>query len=349
MKSVRVRVKNIETTSALVRKCGQKLRPSEERLRELSGHRQTAEDLHKLLLAVEQSDSTIVITDLKGTIEFANPAFERITGYTCAEAIGQSSNIVKSGQTPPEVYAKLWQTITQGEVWRGELLNKKKNGEFYWEKASISPVRNPFGQITHYVAVKEDVTEIKQAEQELRRYVAEIERLQEKLREQAIRDPLTGAFNRRYLIETLDRELAHASRHGSPISLVMIDADHFKNINDTFGHQAGDLALQRLVQLIERHTRKSDVVCRYGGEEFVVLLPETAPEDAYRRAEEWRLAFAAERIEFNGQTFQVTISLGVAAGSVPEVSGASLLNAADQAMYRAKEIGRNRTVLSEIE
>jgi PAS domain S-box-containing protein len=138
---------------------------------DITERREAEAQLRTLSRAVEQSDSTILVTDLEGTIEFVNPAFSRITGYTAQEAVGQNPRILKSGQMRPEVYTELWQTITGGRVWQGELLNKKKDGEYYWESAIISPVRDRSGTTTHYVAVKQDITARKRAEEALERRV----------------------------------------------------------------------------------------------------------------------------------------------------------------------------------
>jgi len=131
---------------------------------DISARKAAEEELRKLSRAVEQSGSTIVITDLEGNIEFVNPAFTRITGYTAAEALGQNPRVLKSGEHPPELYQDLWDTISHGNVWQGEMVNRKKNGEMYWETATISPVQNSDGAITHYLAVKEDITARKQTE-----------------------------------------------------------------------------------------------------------------------------------------------------------------------------------------
>ena len=136
--------------------------------RDITALKRAEAELRKLYRAVEQSVSTIVITDLNGTIEFVNPAFSRITGYSAEEAIGQNPRILKSGRHPPEFYREMWDTLIRGDVWQGELINKKKNGELYWEAATISPVKDETGRTTHYLAVKEDITERKRAEEELR-------------------------------------------------------------------------------------------------------------------------------------------------------------------------------------
>ena len=171
--------------------------------------------------------------------------------------------------------------------------------------------------------------------------------LRESLHSQAIRDPLTGLFNRRYLEETLDRELHRAQRRGSHLCVLIVDVDHFKRFNDTHGHDAGDALLRELGATLRNQLRKEDVTCRYGGEEFVLVLMDADTSSACKRAEELRQAVQSMQVLYRGQPLeQVTISIGVAVfsddGDSPEV----LLKAADQALYRAKSSGRNRVVLA---
>ncbi len=149
--------------------------------RDITVRKQVEEKLRQLSRAVEQSPATIVITDTTGSIEYVNPKFSQLTGYTPAEAIGQNPRVLKSGQTPPETYPQLWQTLTAGREWRGEFVNRKKNGELYYESASISPISNEHGVTTHYVAVKEDITERKRVEEALRRSNLELQARNEDL------------------------------------------------------------------------------------------------------------------------------------------------------------------------
>jgi diguanylate cyclase (GGDEF)-like protein len=186
--------------------------------------------------------------------------------------------------------------------------------------------------------------------------VEEIHLLQSQLREQAIRDSLTGCYNRRYLDETLGREFSRAQREAYPVCLVMADLDHFKLVNDTYGHQAGDAFLKALGGLLRSHTRAGDIVCRYGGEEFVIVLPNMQLEDAFQRANNWRLEFRANG--FAANTFaakpfsnqpasgehgriRVTVSMGVASFPLHGASSEQVLKRADEAMYAAKEAGRD--------
>ncbi len=186
--------------------------------------------------------------------------------------------------------------------------------------------------------------ELERQNQALRQKMLENEALQAQLREQAIRDPLTGAFNRRYLIATLTQELAQAQRTGAHLSLVMMDVDHFKKVNDTYGHLAGDAVLQALVKLVEKQIRQGDTLCRYGGEEFVVVMPNALQEAAYHRADAWRIAFEQQPILYEDQVIHVTLSGGVSSNRGLPLTYETIINNADQALYLAKEGGRNRIV-----
>ncbi len=193
-----------------------------------------------------------------------------------------------------------------------------------------------------------DITERKQVEKRLR-YVndklqgqlIEIGLLQSKLREQAIRDPLTNLFNRRYLEETLDRELSRASREEYPVCIIMIDLDHFKRINDTHGHEAGDLVLKAIADILAEQSRRGDFACRYGGEEFVIVMPNVTLETAYQRAEELRQSLNLLSVPYEYYRLSVTISMGIACFPEHGQTREAILRAADQAMYAAKQAGRD--------
>lgn len=183
--------------------------------------------------------------------------------------------------------------------------------------------------------------QLRQANECLTGRLAEIELLQAQLREQAIRDPLTNLFNRRYLQQTLERELAVAKRAGAPLPIIMMDIDYFKRLNDQFGHKVGDLTLANVADVLRQHARRSDITCRYGGEEFVVVLPSASFEVAMQRAEELRSRVEAVQRMINEEPIGVTLSLGVAAYPDHGDSADELLQAADMALYRAKAAGRN--------
>jgi diguanylate cyclase (GGDEF)-like protein len=174
--------------------------------------------------------------------------------------------------------------------------------------------------------------------------------LRETLRDQSIRDPLTGLFNRRYLTETLDRELARARREQGPLSVMMLDIDHFKRFNDNYGHDAGDVLLQALSAFLQSQVREGDVVCRYGGEEFTLILPSASLEVTRQRAEHMRNGAKCLQVWHMGQSLgPISVSLGVATFPDHATSGETLLRMADAALYRAKAMGRDRVVVGQFE
>lgn len=186
---------------------------------------------------------------------------------------------------------------------------------------------------------------LRAGENTLKQQLAEIQSLQEKLQEQALRDPLTGLYNRRFLDTIVARELARCEREGLHLTVMMIDVDHFKKVNDTYGHPGGDEVLKKLALLLLDKVRVIDVACRFGGEEFLLLLPSMAPEFALVRAEQCREAFAHTKTEFDGQTIRATMSVGIAVYPQHGNTLAELTRCADLALYQAKEAGRNRVVM----
>lgn len=216
----------------------------------------------------------------------------------------------------------------------------------------ITPIYNRSKQLEGRVILAYDITDRKKLEEELKNtnqalqvQLDENERLRLQLQEQAIRDPLTGVFNRRYFAEALDKETARAVREESPFSLIVLDVDFFKKVNDTYGHKCGDLVLQALANFLQENTRRSDIVCRFGGEEFVILMPDAAVEDAHERAELFRRQFEAHVVEYEGKQVKSTFSAGIASFPIHSRSGDALLNMADMALYQSKAGGRNRVTL----
>jgi diguanylate cyclase (GGDEF)-like protein len=190
-------------------------------------------------------------------------------------------------------------------------------------------------------------TALSEANASLQQQLDEINSLQVQLREQALRDPLTGQYNRRYLDATLEREILRCQRHQCSIALLMIDIDHFKRINDTHGHQAGDEVLRQVGFMLGAHARSHDVVCRYGGEEFLILLPELPLDAAQQRAEQVRLAVENQHFQTASGSLQLTLSVGVAAFPMHGHTPDALLHSADTALYAAKRQGRNQVVVSD--
>lgn len=319
--------------------------------RDVTERKQVEEQLHIFFMAVEQNPTAILITDPQGRIEYVNSHLVQLTGYSLEEIRGRTPSIFHSGETSDQLYASLWETIKAGHVWKGELLNRKKNSHTYWVSELIAPVLNDGGQVTHFVAMQEDITERKHAEAELMkantRLQAQLEQnesLQELLREEAIHDGLTHLFNRRYMEETLIREISRAQREPQPISVVMMDVDLFKSINDKYGHQAGDAVLQALGRMLLENTRASDIACRYGGDEMLVVMPGATQEAAIARADEWRITFSMMEFSFGDVKIRTTLSMGVACFPDQVQNPSGLLNASDKALYWAK-INRNQVHL----
>jgi diguanylate cyclase (GGDEF)-like protein len=214
---------------------------------------------------------------------------------------------------------------------------------------TVSAIYDRFNVLNGRIIVAHDVTErkwlendLKYANESLINQLAEIQQLRAELEERAIRDPLTNVYNRRYMVEFLDNEIARAEREKTSTSVVMIDLDNFKQFNDTYGHQCGDVILQAFANFLMEHTRRGDVICRYGGEEFVILMPNAPLEIAYERAEAWRQDFSEAATDYDGMKFSITFSAGVATFPQHGSTSDSILQAADKALYRSKYGGRNR-------
>jgi diguanylate cyclase (GGDEF)-like protein/hemerythrin-like metal-binding protein/PAS domain S-box-containing protein len=483
-----------------------------QRLREeIEFNRRSVQELRKLSLVVERSPAAIIITDAQGLFEYVNPKFVDVTGYTIDELRGMTPRVLKSGETAPAEYADLWATISSGRPWSGEFHNRKKDGELYWDKASITPIVAEDGRITNYLSIQQDISAQKDADAELSRSHAQLAaslaelqhqardltllnqtnellqtcltsdeayrviahmadqlgigsggslavvnsdrhmscvstwgvaapllesfgfdscwairrgqrhgvtdttrglvcshfkepptapyicvplvvlgetlgllhvgfaadsgpdqivrltrlaatvgealklslsniRLREALREQASRDPLTGLYNRRYLEESLQREVRRAQRENVPLSVLMIDIDHFKSFNDQFGHEAGDRVLVEVSNCIRANLRKSDVACRFGGEEIAVLMPASTAVDVRRRVDNLIDQLKVLNLVAGENALpRITISAGIA--TLPEHGNDAdaLLRSADHALYAAKRAGRNRVIVAEAE
>lgn len=289
--------------------------------------KQAEERLQKLSHAVEQSSSSIVITDAEGIIEYVNPRFAQVTGYSIEEVRGMTPRILKSGEHDPGVYKSLWDDITSGKEWRGELCNKKKNGELYWEYASVAPVKDHDGKITHFVAVKEDITRRRQFESQLV-FLAN-------------HDPLTNLINRRCFHEKLEDHLEYAKRYNKHGALLFLDLDNFKFINDTLGHSEGDKLLVKLSVFLQKRLRDTDLLGRLGGDEFAIYLPNVDVHQATSVAAQLLKQTQDEVIMVSELYKNVTLSIGVALFPDHGDAIAALLAAADLAMYQAKEKGKN--------
>ena len=281
----------------------------------------------KLLLAVEQSPVSIVITDLNANIEYVNRHFLNMTGYSLKEVIGKNPRILKSGKVNASVYYDMWTNLIKGNEWQGEIINKRKDGSEYIELAVITPVRQDNGKITHYLGIKQDITERKKHE--------------EQIKQLAFYDVLTGLANRRKLLEHLNYLININQREQRLFALLMLDLDKFKSVNDLFGHAAGDELLQQVANRILKHLRNTDMVARLGGDEFVIVLEglyktDYAAQVALKIINDLSLSFELS----NHHTVHIGASIGISLypeqGNTPEV----LIDRADIALYQAKENGR---------
>jgi diguanylate cyclase (GGDEF)-like protein/PAS domain S-box-containing protein len=415
--------------------------------------RKRAEDkVRKLARVVEETGNSVVITDRNGVIEYVNPAFTKVTGYLSEEAVGQRPSILKSGLTPPERYQVLWKALQADKEWRGELLNRKKSGELFWERMVITVLKNEAGETTHLIAVKEDVTEHKHQEEKLRLWgraiessvnavlitdaeapgnpliyanpaferitgyrpeevlgrncsflqnedtsqpgieelrraiheqreeqvvlrnyrkdgrmfwnelriapvrddsgktthfigiqndVTERKAHENQLKHQANYDSLTGLANRNLLQDRLRQALISARRNNHGLATLFIDLDNFKNINDSLGHDAGDLLLVQVAARLSGSVREGDTVARQGGDEFVLVLSELKTEDDVPGVAQKILKMMSAPFVISGRELYVTCSIGIATYPKDGEDRQTLLKNADAAMYRAKETGRN--------
>lgn len=292
---------------------------------DITERKQAELQLQQLSLAVEQSPAAVVITNLEAAIEYVNPRFTQITGYSLEEVRGQNPRILQSGELLPELYRTLWQTLIAGEAWYGEFQNRRKDGSHFWERASISPLRNAQGQVTHYVAVKEDITAQKRNEQQLIY--------------QATHDELTGLANRTLLKDLLEQSIHYAHRSGRMVAVLLLDLDRFKLVNDSLGHGAGDELLVAVARRLKAMVREADTVARFGGDEFVVLLTEVESVEDVRKVADNILRQLALPQCIEQRDLTVTASLGISFYPADGGDSATLIRNADIAMYQAKREG----------
>mgnify|MGYP002713081440 CR=1 FL=1 len=289
--------------------------------------RANAELMRKLSRALEQTDDSVMITDSKGTIEFVNNSFERVTGFAANEVLGKTPSLMKSGMHETRFYRNMWRIISNGIAFREVMINRRKNGEIYYEQKTITPLKDEDGQITHFVSTGKDISEHMEIQQRLN-YLAN-------------HDVLTGLPNRALFQERLDRSLAQAKRHRSKLVLMFVELDNFKNINDSLGHAVGDRLLKVVGQRLLLCIRESDTVARLGGDEFAVVLESVEDVNNVARIARSILEHIAEPLELAEREVVITASIGVTVFPEDALDSENLCRNADTAVYRAKELGRN--------
>ncbi|MFP5408996.1 MAG: EAL domain-containing protein [Gammaproteobacteria bacterium] len=274
----------------------------------------------------EQSGEGILITDAQLNIIMVNQAFTAITGYSEAEALGKTPRLQSSGRHDPAFFRAMWEDIRAQGRWQGEVWNRRKDGSLYPEQLAIIRVLDAQGEVIHYIGISSDITQHKEAQ-------ARIQRL-------AHFDPLTGLPNRALLNDRANHDLSTAQRNQAPLAVLFVDLDHFKNVNDTLGHRVGDELLVAIAGRLKAVVRDVDTVSRQGGDEFILILPDTGADGAAHVAGKL-LEAVAQPCQIEGFDLTVTLSIGIALYPGDGEDFEALSRSADAAMYRAKHDGRN--------
>lgn len=262
----------------------------------------------------------ITTTDIKGNITYASDAFCKISGYKLNEIMRKKFIQISNKNMQDIFYEQLWNKISQRKIWKGEIKNSKKDGTEYWVYLIIEPIINNFDEHIGYRAIYQDITDKKLAQT------------------LAITDNLTKLYNRAHLENVLKLQMAQANRYNNYMCVVLLDIDFFKNINDNYGHQAGDIVLKEISLVLQNNIRESDTLGRWGGEEFLIITPNITVEQCYLLCEKLRVAIELHIFE---NLSSVTISIGIAEFILNENSD-SFIERADKAMYSSKENGRNQ-------
>jgi two-component system, chemotaxis family, CheB/CheR fusion protein len=294
---------------------------------DITRSRHADEQLRLAAKVFDRAGEAIVITDAQGTIITVNDAFTQVTGYSLDEVIGKTPRIMQSGQHSQEFYAAMWRSLLEKGSWQGEIFNRRKSGEIYPEWLTINSVRNEQDQVVNYVSIFSDITAIKTS--------------QRRIEFLATHDELTGLPNRSLLTDRLKHAVSQAKRQKQTFAVLFIDLDNFKNINDSLGHDVGDLLLKQATERLQHCVRDADTLARLGGDEFVAVLTDVELDDINTVA--GRIVdFLSASFHINGNNLFVSASIGISIFPEDGDDSVSLLKAADTAMYRAKERGRNQ-------
>ncbi len=270
-------------------------------------------------------DKNIIIsrTDLEGKIIEVSEAFCKVSGYKKEQLVGKMHRILRHPDMPASLFVKLWNTITKNETWHGEIKNRSKNGTPYWVDTLIYPMTDDLGNTIGYTAISQNITDKKRVE------------------ELSVTDQLTQLHNRRYLENNFQKEIKRSKRTKESFCVIMLDIDHFKEVNDSYGHDVGDRVLIAISGIVSAHLRETDILGRWGGEEFLIICPHTSNDEAFRFAEKLKTEIETIAIETVGHK---TCSFGVAEFDIAEEGFNEVLKRADEALYDAKSNGRNCVV-----
>jgi diguanylate cyclase (GGDEF)-like protein/PAS domain S-box-containing protein len=296
-------------------------------LRDISERKRAEEQLRLSGQIFQNTQEGILVTDARGVILTVNPAFTAVTGYSAEEAIGQKPNLLNSGRHDQAFYAEMWRALGEAGQWHGEIWNRRKSGEIYPEWIHMSAIRDNDGMVSHYVAIFSDITKVKANE--------------ERLRTLAHYDTLTGLPNRFLFQDHVELALAQAARSGKQVAIMFLDLDHFKEINDTLGHHAGDTVLIEVAGRLSGCLRAGDTLGRIGGDEFTAVLPGLDNAIVASVVASKFIEALTHPFQIEGHELKITVSIGIAIfpqhGSLLE----QLSLAADAAMYEVKQRGRN--------
>lgn len=283
--------------------------------------------IKKLSGAIQQTDDIVVISDPNGVAEYVNPAFEKVTGYSSEEVVGNKLDLIKSDLHEDGFYENLWETIAAGNSFRDVFINRKKNGDIYYEEKTISPIKDEKGKIQNFVSTGKDISD-------------QIE-IQEKLHHMATHDALTNLPNRMMITDRLQHAIQLAERSKSKIAVIFIDLDRFKQVNDSLGHPAGDSLLKIVATKLETNLRKGDTLGRLGGDEFTVLMEGVSHIEDISVVLQKMLDSTSEPVLIGGYEIISSASMGITIYPDDATDVDTLLKNADVAMYRAKSQGGN--------
>lgn len=313
---------NQELTSTAIRNSNGELVGVVSVSRDITERKQIEGKLQLAAKFLQATSEAVVITDAEAVIIDVNDAFERLTGYTKGEVVGKNPRIMKSDRHDKEFYVQMWRSITETGQWSGEIWDRKKGGEVYPKWLSISAVKDMQGSVTHYVGIAADLSRMKQAE--------------EQLQFQAYYDHLTELPNRQLLIDRAQQSIAAASRHTTVFSVLLLDLNDFKKINDSLGHVVGDAVLQEVARRLRSISRKSDTVARLGGDEFVIILNSTSVPDGVLAYLSHLHDTLSVSMKMGGHDLVMTATIGVAVFPRDGATFHDLIKNADAAMYHAK-------------
>jgi diguanylate cyclase (GGDEF)-like protein/PAS domain S-box-containing protein len=297
-------------------------------VQDITKRKQAEESMQLAALVYKNSSEAMMVTDANNRILSINSAFTKVTGYTLDEVVGRDPNMLGSGQQNDAFYKAMWQEITVTGDWQGEILDVRKNGETYAKWLTISTIYKPDGAVDRRVALFTDITKMKASE--------------DLIWQQANFDALTGLPNRRMFHDRLEQEIKKAQRGNLVLAVMFLDLDRFKEVNDTFGHDKGDLLLQEAAQRLKMCVRETDTIARLGGDEFTIILGEMGDPNSIERISQEILHKLAEPYQLNEDKAYVSASIGITLYPADATDIDMLLKNADQAMYAAKAQGRNR-------